>query len=270
MEHPHVREILKGLPPQLMWDATQRWFRNSASTATLDKNQSPLTFRVASAREPERDPLDEDFEDPLDSEDPLAQDSSTGAKSLPASKSRYGTPATPLEHDPVNMQPDGGWYIDDTRMAVTYRGHGHADPVLKAAIELAAGLSEDSSIRRELLGSGPALACIECHRGANANGGFNWKATRSFESLEGRFTKFSHQPHMNLPTLADCKHCHQLNDDFDIDLGSPQATTVSLSDRDISNSPKHDFEPLTRQACATCHTANAAGDACIKCHIYHR
>ena len=35
------------------------------------------------------------------------------------------------------------------------------------------------------------------------------------------------------------------------------------------SSDVHDFQPLGRDACAACHTPQAAGDACIDCHRYH-
>lgn len=280
VEHPEVREILKGLPPQLMWDASQRWFRSPRLTSAINAPgpQSPSSFKVASARDlsPKHELLSDQGKDPLESEDPLKMEDPLSEKSnrvsdsLPVSKEMPSRLAAPLEHDPVAMQPDGGWYIDDSRMAVSYRGHGHADPVLKAAIELAAGLSEDNSIRRELLGSGPALACIECHRGANTSGGFTWEPSGSIERIKGRFTKFSHLPHMNLPSLADCKYCHRMNDEFRGGIELNQATTVSMSDLNRHAGTHHDFEPIARHACASCHTANAAGDACIKCHLYHR
>lgn len=275
-EQPLVRQILKGLPPQLMWDASQRWFpdaRKSVAVNNAMRGPKP-SFRMAATRDSlladeeleseEVDPLLAD--DPLMEADPLMEPDADIRSSLD-NRAPVNQPTT-LEHNPVTMQPDGGWYVDDSRMAISYRGHGHADPVIQAAIELAAGLSPDNSIRRDLLGSGPALACIECHPGANNVGAVIWKPSLTTRRSGSQFTKFSHSPHMNLPVLADCKHCHQVKDAVGGDEAH-QMTTVSMSDLLNPVASPHDFGPITRHACASCHTANAAGDACIKCHVYH-
>ena len=174
----------------------------------------------------------------------------------------------PLHYDPASSQPAGGWFIDETRMAISYRGHGHADPVLRAAIELAAGLPRDSTIRRDLLGSGPASACIRCHPGADTSGSVLWRPAPGADNPAARFTKFSHQPHMNLPVLADCSHCHAVAADGQQTTELFQMTSISLTDRH-SSQPPHDFAPVEREVCATCLTAKVAGDACIQCHRYH-
>jgi hypothetical protein len=63
-----------------------------------------------------------------------------------------------------------------------------------------------------------------------------------------------------LPQLADCTTCHALD--------SQANTTASYADHD----PHHfasEFQPMSKQKCAECHTATAAGDSCQSCHRYH-
>jgi len=276
-EQPLVRQILKGLPPQLMWDASERWFRDSRKSVVMitDVRGAQPSFRMAPARDSNLadEELESEKDDSLLADAPLLEaDPLSGpvaeTRSLLGNRTPVDLSANPLQHNPVTMQPYGGWYVDDSRMAISYRGHGHADPVIQAAIELAAGLSPDNSIRRDLLGSGPALACIECHPGANSVGAVTWKPNQTPRRSDSQFTKFSHSPHMNLPVLADCKHCHQVKEEVGGDKAR-QMTTVSMSDLLSPIASPHDFAPITRHACASCHTASAAGDACIKCHVYH-
>ncbi|MGV3484167.1 MAG: cytochrome c3 family protein [Planctomycetaceae bacterium] len=273
VEHPALRGILRGLPPQLVSDTFQRWFGGSpplVSHPMGDHARNPV--RPAALRRLS-DPdqlLSDDGNDPLldglATEDPLLE--AMGRDPLddqpPRPKRGPGLP----EHDPLTMQPDGGWYVDDSRMAISYRGHGHADPVIRAAIELAVGLPAESSIRKDLLVSTPVAACIRCHPGADTMGAIAWRPAANDGDVEDQFTAFSHKPHMNLPVMTDCKHCHAISGEVAAASDSMAMTSVSLMQRS-SFDPPHDFLPITREACASCHTQAAAGDACIQCHRYH-
>ena len=293
-----MRRVLQSLSPQLIGDATQRWFGGAQSrvSSNADLANPSQKFQMAAARQPLpaaddslvgssdsddsilSDPLLQDslLQDPLLEVDPLLEPSTNQPEqdvNQPEPKVRQRRGVT-REHDPVKMQPDGGWYVDDTRMAISYRGHGHADPVLQAAIELAAGLPPENGIRRELLGSGPAVACVECHRGAISGSAtlsesVVWKPQASTRSPETLLTKFAHRPHMNLPTLADCKQCHALATGIGNTGETSLMTSVSFSDVAVPSGVSHDFGPLTKQLCASCHTSAAAGDSCTKCHLYH-
>jgi hypothetical protein len=292
---PEMSRVLQGLSPQLVWDASQRWFTPSrASTNRNAENQAKPIYRPAAVRQPtsddaltsdplasdplledqdilsegnEDDSLEESLEEDVLMDDALSESQNAPSVDTLAEESVAETPRTKkLDFNPTTMQPAGGWYVDDTRMAISYRGYGHADPVLKSAIELAAGLPHDSSIRRELLSSGPAVGCIQCHRTITNPGVVVWKPQPTTGSTTSSFTKFAHGPHMNLPVLADCKHCHVI-DEQGASLGSESTmSTVSLNG---ATSSGHDFSPMKKQQCVSCHTASAAGDACVKCHRYH-
>ena len=74
------------------------------------------------------------------------------------------------------------------------------------------------------------------------------------------FTTFSHSPHLAQAELADCQACHQVN---------PLAQVMATYQSQSAETFESGFQPLTRQACAECHTPHAAGDSCTQCHQYH-
>ncbi len=152
--------------------------------------------------------------------------------------------------DPAKMLPDGGWYRDDLRMAISYRGAGHADPVLQAVVELAGSLPESDPVRSGLLRSAAVASCVECHVGALSASGPQWTAQQPLIPSPKR-AKFSHRPHLTIPQLSDCAHCHRT-------ASTAEQATVSSG-----------FQSLGKAACVSCHTASAAGDRCTQCHFYH-
>jgi hypothetical protein len=180
------------------------------------------------------------------------------------------TNASPL-FDASSLLPRGGWYRDDLQSAVRYRGTGHADPILKALVELAANQQVPLVNRNRLVEIPVVAACIECHplptNQSPTNGGsYAWRAKDESSGLR-EATKFSHAPHMNLPTLASCIYCHQPKDP---DQPVDQVKMVAFSGSAVPSTDNHsDFHPLHRSDCVGCHTASAAGDSCTKCHNYH-
>ena len=211
------------------------------------------------------DPLAEDplMDDPL-SEDPLADDplGQPGLKQAPNS--------TPKRFEAGELIPQGGWYRDDLRLAISYRGGGHSDPVLRAAVELLWQLPAHDPVRSKLLSNQALSSCMTCHTNGPKRA-TDWKpATLLGDKSE--FTKFSHGPHMNIAKLSDCRQCHQVRTSPNAkeDPISLVAYLQPTSETTSETIPNHEeFLPLNRQACASCHTAKAAGDSCTKCHRYH-
>ena len=156
----------------------------------------------------------------------------------------------------------GGWFRDDRSMTIRYQPTGHADPWLRAWLDVAVRI-ENQQLRAALLEdlgrpNSPGT-CLSCHQLQDGGRSIAWRGfDRRHEPRS--FTKFSHRPHMLQPELANCAHCHSLN----VPESNP-ATVVAVS----STLNPHDFLPIGKQACATCHTPTAAGDACIQCHNYH-
>jgi hypothetical protein len=163
------------------------------------------------------------------------------------------------------MLPSGGWYRDNLRLAIRYRGSGHADPVIRSTVDIVSQLSPADPVRQQLLATPAVAACVACHPAAvNSTG--NWRSPDTV----GRptdFTKFAHAPHLNVARLADCRHCHEIN------RSRSDAVTATGFAGPASHqalpSESGEFLPLSRESCADCHTPHAAGDACVKCHRYH-
>jgi hypothetical protein len=104
--------------------------------------------------------------------------------------------------------------------------------------------------------------CASCHSSERAADGalaVNWRAYDRSTALR-TLTKFSHGPHLLLSQLSDCTSCHAINKAAD--------TTTSYAG-DNPHRFISDFSPMSKQHCATCHNAKAAGESCQKCHNYH-
>ena len=302
--------MIRTLPPQLFEDAARRWFGKttgppgdqaasirstpSAKVRAVDYQHNLLRHEDESKRADGS--ADEDADEWLlppaasNSGDLLGADSllsaPVGAEPLGADPLQTDPLlADPLQADPPGEQsarfdaalmlPAGGWYRDDLRLAIRYRGSGHADPVLKAIVETASELPESDSVRQELLATPAIKACISCHPSATDTTAA-WRATPLIGrpasmhdqlSLDRLFTRFSHGPHLNIQTLGDCVHCHRLNSGHQQD--QPIGPAVSATSAEVPPASNHEFLPLGKATCATCHTAQAAGDNCTKCHRYH-
>ncbi len=182
----------------------------------------------------------------------------------------------------------GGWMIDRQRMAIVYIPKGHADEWLSKWIELeefrpSRHLSLDTQGTQNKIEL--AKQCRQCHalhstvektpldpsRPTKWSVAFRfsnesslrqdsslpaddlnecWKAKRRAANLRP-ITKFDHTPHLTLPSISDCRSCHQL-----------------LSNTDLVSSHQ-EFAPMQKSQCASCHQPNAAGDSCTQCHNYH-
>ncbi|MFO0922121.1 MAG: hypothetical protein U0905_06475 [Pirellulales bacterium] len=214
--------LLQGVPPDLFRSAWTQWFEPQGVAGGLqgtNKTTSPKPNVV------------NDSNDLLSSNDsnPLAQDKpSASAKKV----------LKPMQH-----LPEGGWMIDQRRMAIVYIPRGHADPWLTAWTSLAAKArgvryseqqSEDQSSwvggeqdRASLLAPGQDLLqikqignCVECHdrllhpvSAWNDAASFlpHWKIPRRRADVR-EATKFDHTPHLLIPSLVDCTRCHALNE----------------------------------------------------------
>lgn len=244
--------VLRSLPPQLISSAGNQWFSGRSISDPASANLALPVSKIRLVVAGDDDLLGESLliggdesgdlldEDPLSAHssdaDPLAIDidsSATVQSILPAS----------------SLVRFGGWYRDDQRLAITYRGHGHADPVMVGMIETFAQLGDGDPVKSRFFSDASVRSCVTCHVGATTLPA-TWKST----ALVGRrseFTKFSHRPHLNVSALGDCVYCHK--------IGSA----------DPSHHSSVEFQPLDVQTCAACHNAKAAGDNCTKCHRYH-
>jgi hypothetical protein len=162
----------------------------------------------------------------------------------------------------------GTWLRDDATMSIRYRPAAHADPILGSWLKLLAAMPDLArqpvalAMFKELSNPTTPGLCASCHSVEQAADGrltINWRA--SDRTTDGRrLTKFSHGAHLMLPQLADCAHCHTIDN------------TRSVDDAYVGWNPQQfssEFAPLTKRQCADCHTAKAAGDRCQQCHNYH-
>ena len=178
------------------------------------------------------------------------------------------TPESRAPNPEPSYAQAGTWSRDDATFTIRYQLAAHADPVLASwlgAVTNTPQLDQRpilTSITKELMKPTSPGLCASCHsieQTPEEALAVNW---RPFEpTRETRsFTKFSHSPHLTLPQLADCTSCHALD---------PQAnTTASYADLDPHRFVS-EFQPMSKQECAECHTRTAAGDSCQSCHRYH-
>ncbi|QDV67265.1 hypothetical protein Poly24_09580 [Rosistilla carotiformis] len=239
-----VPELLQGQPSTAP-------LQPAAPPAALQA-PSQLALAPVTPDDPLSQPLADALSDPLN--DPLSDPLAGAAPASPA-------PARPKRFDATKRLPAGGWYSDSLRLAVRYQPSGHADQMLVALVGLAnSAKSIHPSDYEAIMSMQTVKACVRCHQTARADSLASWRAAPEHGPSK-TFTRFSHRPHMNLPMLMDCKYCHQV-------AGKGEENAVQNVSTGESH-PDHDFGPLTLDACAKCHTAQAAGDQCTKCHLYH-
>jgi hypothetical protein len=159
----------------------------------------------------------------------------------------------------------GGWSRDDATLSLRYQPAGHADPWLRAWLdvlaEAATGPRADVAeplLRAALAPTAPGQ-CGSCHSVERDNAGritIQWRAFTGAGDGPG-LTHFSHRSHVLQSQLRDCTACHEM---------TPAATSSA------SDNPRQfvaGCAPLRKAACVTCHTTAAAGAGCTLCHSYH-
>lgn len=168
----------------------------------------------------------------------------------------------------------GGWSRDDAALALRYQPTGHADPWMRAWLDVlaeAAGSPRpevqaiaDPLLRDTLQPTAPGQ-CGTCHTLQRDDAGrpaIQWQALSADNAPRG-FTRFDHAPHLTQPQLADCATCHQVESE------AAAAPAAVAKGGDEPRQTVSDFASMSRDACAACHTPRAAGDSCVQCHRYH-
>jgi hypothetical protein len=199
------------------------------------------------------------------------QNSGPGKATPQASSVDQASQKTPIDSNesrPLIYSPAGAWFRDDATFAVRYRPAAHADPVLIGWLETLASTPNlaDQPLAfaafKELSSQTAPGLCATCHSMDQSESGqfsINWRAYDRAAEPRG-FTKFSHGPHLLLPQLADCTQCHAIDNRV--------AATSTHAGWDPHRFAS-EFIPMSKRQCAECHTAEAAGDRCQKCHNYH-
>jgi hypothetical protein len=161
----------------------------------------------------------------------------------------------------------GSWVNDDRTLSLRYLPAGHADPWVRAWLDVTAEAASgpyaamaEPLLRAALKPTAPGQ-CGSCHsveRDAAGKLAIQW---RPFDppSAPPELTRFDHGPHVIQPQMSDCASCHRIKSGLE---------TASYSGDDPHQFVSG-FEPMSKSACVTCHTAGAAGDGCTQCHNYH-
>jgi len=181
-----------------------------------------------------------------------------------------------LSADPVEATNDtdsqlvsgGGWFRDDLTLSIRYLPSGHDDPWLASWIdvltEATAGPHSEAAetLLKGLMKPTAAGQCGSCHsvdRESDGRLAVQWLAKQA-ANPNAEFTKFSHRPHLTQAELIDCQACHQIDSSANV-----MASYAELSHLVFEQG----FRPITKQQCAECHKADAAGASCLQCHRYH-
>jgi uncharacterized protein YidB (DUF937 family) len=170
-----------------------------------------------------------------------------------------GSSNSPVEAGMVMnaLSPISGWYwreVPQDSWNLSYKPMGHADPVAKAWMEMAARNSRDGKrldkLRDEILsptspGDSKPGRCMKCHTfgtAANSPSVVHWNYARE---LPNPLTAFNHDRHI---ALASCETCHT--------MGGVKKVAG-------------DFQPVRKETCLACHNAGKVRQDCLLCHRYH-
>ena len=187
-----------------------------------------------------------------------------------------------LGEDFGSRRPDaGGLFLNPRELSLRYRPVGHADPVLRAWIDVSVRLGhnadEETPIRQiyrslsQVTASGRCLKCHTIESRPDGSASVNWLPYQG-QSL-GSFATYAHHPH--ILTLQDdsCMQCHVLNSTAEKDASWSifRAEFVDLSGHPLPGFGEFhaNFQPLRKTVCVTCHQTGRVVQNCTTCHSYH-
>ncbi len=190
------------------------------------------------------------------------------AEAEAAAPAPAGPAAAAIESDvdDENWADFGGWYRQD--FAIYYRPVGHKDRFIYAWLSLTGmqspkGLNSPAAAVFDALTAKDAQgSCIKCHSVddvPNQGRQVNFSPANA-KAKEGRFTSFTHEPHMGIMENRGCLTCHNL------EKGRPYLKSYEQGNP-LRFTPS--FGAVNKDLCQTCHTSNAASQDCLTCHKYH-
>jgi len=201
-----------------------------------------------------------------DEGDILGDDSADAEDDMADAEDADGEDAIPSEVDQEAWASLGGWYRRD--YTLFFRPLGHADRFIRTWLDIAASTygteAEDRGriLFTELTTKDAPGQCAKCHSiDTEITGILNikWHPVRPKEDRKP-FTWFPHAAHFGMLREEGCQTCHHIDE--------KAAYQKSYEDLDPTTFQSN-FQPLDRQICIQCHTADEAGDACMSCHNYH-
>jgi hypothetical protein len=193
------------------------------------------------------------------------------------------TPGVKVQRYPATDQA-ANWVRSDETVSLVYVPNGHADPFVKAWLDVLVASTQQSpsplnaTISRKQLGDENLTGltyCLSCHQTDHEQRAVSWEATYRDPHVRS-FTRFDHGPHVIQSTLDNCQTCHRLNDAaFKQKLTSVSGiqptllTASSLAKSELQSLCHSDFAAIGKSNCVQCHNQNAASQSCTQCHGYH-
>lgn len=200
-------------------------------------------------------------------------------------------------NDEVPTLPPGAWSIEESGTVLAYRSRGHADPMLRDLLNLAAvaasqypdpptagSAGEFDRLFRQLAAPEATGHCMKCHTVDALPSGtmrINWQS-RQVPTADSGFTKFSHGPHVTLLNNYEqaesmgvnkdnrCETCHAVAPwDPSVLRLADFITEEGLPHSEFSGSDTLGLLSVSKSSCVKCHTQERAGDGCMQCHNYH-
>jgi hypothetical protein len=261
-------ELAQGASPDIFRLAWEQWFEESGERQRQAKERSQVptaqvSFGMPQSSSTQIEPLTskpEDVRTKVDtlSQDPLAADPLLEGGDVTDRSQKSNRPTKTDSHwkklSPQTHLPQGGWLLDETRLAIVYIPSQHADPLLATWLGFATSYRDQGKYFQEMLKPKALSTCTDCHQLSVAADRFVsdtgladyhqiWQADLTQIKTRG-FTRFNHTPHLTLPQLTNCTSCHRL-------------------------AKEGMFEPIQLSNCTTCHTSQGAGNSCTQCHNYH-
>jgi hypothetical protein len=184
------------------------------------------------------------------------------------------TPAPAIEpKEREDWMANGGWYRPPDNFTIFYRPSGHADGFLVAWLTAAGRAGNSDPVERGIFArladpQAPGV-CMKCHTADQAGSSLvvNWQPAHT-EPGEHPFTAFQHTPHFSLTGDNGCQSCHTLNPKSEYAQFFIADTAAGAVNHDPHRFQSN-FQPLSKETCASCHKPTDAGDGCLLCHEYH-
>jgi hypothetical protein len=201
----------------------------------------------------------------LDAAEIAALNAGLGAEATAYRDAWFAAP--PPANSSIPPAASGAWGRDETTLSLRYQPTGHADPWLRAWLDVLAeaATGPQAAVAEPLLPAalkptapGQCGSCHSVERDAGGRLAIQWQP---FDPrLEPRgLTHFSHASHVLQSQLQDCTACHAV------------ANTATAAGYATDNPRQFvaGFAPMTKSTCMACHAAGAARDNCTTCHRYH-
>ncbi len=272
-----ITKLIASMPRDVLMSAQHQWLPNLEAELNARKSETEDNADSASADkdkdegENEEDAEEDDNSDESDEEDQAdsgkdEDEDDEDADDEDADNTEDPAEPRELAVDAESWTEFGGWYRQD--YAILYRPRGHADEFFKTWLDFSGRVfTEDennpAASAFSLLTSKDAQGqCTKCHSVDAASDGtrrINWMPSRP-PLPAGRFTQFSHSPHLSIVGKLGCLTCHKLD------------PTAKTQDTYKKNNPavfESNFGSIKKDACTTCHKQSAAREDCLLCHVYH-